>query len=94
MTTCHGREERKGKPLIVPRTGTQPRVSKTSWMSNGGVKDARSVPFLLSSLTLNFSVFSGVGSSGGRPMLGSGERKWQFSANEIEPRGPVGRAGR
>src|SRR5215469_13236754 len=50
------KDERKGKPLIVPRTGTRAWVPKVFCTSNGALNAATSLDSMPSSLTLNVSL--------------------------------------
>src|SRR5438094_651328 len=50
-------EERKGKPLIVPRTGTRALVPKTCSTLKGALSAATELPSMPSSLTSNVIFF-------------------------------------
>jgi hypothetical protein len=55
-------EDRNGKPLIVPRTGTRPRVPKVSGTSIGGVIADTTPASLPSIFTRNRNFFSAMAS--------------------------------
>src|SRR6266576_4850515 len=50
-------DERNGKPLILPRTGTRARVPKTSATSKGALSAAVSMPGTPLCVALNLSFF-------------------------------------